>query len=278
MTSRVSMTRTVKTSGGGSGSFGGGGSYGFSGGSMRASGGGGGGRSFSSQSAIVGSRMSMAAPSMFMARGGGGGGSSSFSFSSSGGSYGGGGGGGGLAFGAGGSGGGYGGGGFGGGGFGGGGMIVPTISNVQVNQSLLAPVNVDIDPMINTVRTQEKEQIKTLNNRFASFIDKVSGLFKLQTKLPMYFASFHENIENLLSDHKFPKTLVYLRSRCVKYQMWDELTVGLIGLCNSCNNLPPKGHLGSLNITQQRIQTCGHSGRRATLPLEPIPPSAVSLV
>ena len=108
--------------------------------------------------------------------GGGGGGGSSFSYSSSGG---GGGYGGGLGFGSG-SGGGFGGGSFGGGmgSFGGGGgMIVPQISNVQVNQSLLAPVNVDIDPMINTVRTQEKEQIKTLNNRFASFIDKVSGRF-----------------------------------------------------------------------------------------------------
>lgn len=90
-------------------------------------------------------------------------------------------GGGGGGFG-GGSGSGFGGGfgsGFGGGagGFGGGagGMIVPaTITNVQVNPSLLAPLNLEIDPNIQTVRTQEKDQIKTLNNRFASFIDKVS--------------------------------------------------------------------------------------------------------
>lgn len=56
-------------------------------------------------------------------------------------------------------------------------MIIPTISNVQVNQTLLAPLNLEIDPNIQTVRTQEKEQIKTLNNRFASFIDKVSVPF-----------------------------------------------------------------------------------------------------
>ena len=55
-------------------------------------------------------------------------------------------------------------------------MIIPTISNVQVNQTLLAPLNLEIDPNIQTVRTQEKEQIKTLNNRFASFIDKVRFL------------------------------------------------------------------------------------------------------
>lgn len=55
-------------------------------------------------------------------------------------------------------------------------FVAPTITAVQVNQSLLAPLNLDIDPTIQAVRTQEKEQIKTLNNRFASFIDKVRFL------------------------------------------------------------------------------------------------------
>lgn len=62
----------------------------------------------------------------------------------------------------------------------GGGPIIPPITNVQVNPSLLAPINVDIDPNIQRVRTEEKEQIKTLNNRFASFIDKVSCPFFCQ--------------------------------------------------------------------------------------------------
>lgn len=52
------------------------------------------------------------------------------------------------------------------------GMVTP-ITAVTVNKSLLAPLNLEIDPNIQTIRTQEKEQIKTLNNRFASFIDKV---------------------------------------------------------------------------------------------------------
>ncbi|XP_039654993.1 keratin, type II cytoskeletal 8-like [Perca fluviatilis] len=58
----------------------------------------------------------------------------------------------------------------------GGGFIPPQITAVQVNQSLLTPLNLDIDPTIQVVRTQEKDQIKTLNNRFASFIDKVRFL------------------------------------------------------------------------------------------------------
>lgn len=49
------------------------------------------------------------------------------------------------------------------------------ITAVSVNQSLLTPVDVEIDPTIQAVRFQEKEQIKKLNNRFAHVIDKVSA-------------------------------------------------------------------------------------------------------
>lgn len=44
---------------------------------------------------------------------------------------------------------------------------------MTINQSLLQPLNVEIDPQIGQVKAQEREQIKTLNNKFASFIDKV---------------------------------------------------------------------------------------------------------
>ncbi|KAJ8258181.1 hypothetical protein GJAV_G00194060 [Gymnothorax javanicus] len=55
------------------------------------------------------------------------------------------------------------------------GSVIP-ITAVTFNKSLLAPLNLEIDPSIQVVRNQEKEQIKTLNNRFASFIDKVRFL------------------------------------------------------------------------------------------------------
>ncbi|XP_075706200.1 keratin, type II cytoskeletal 5-like [Rhinoderma darwinii] len=50
------------------------------------------------------------------------------------------------------------------------------IQEVTINQSLLAPLNLEIDPSIQKVRTEEREQIKTLNNKFATFIDKVRFL------------------------------------------------------------------------------------------------------
>ncbi|XP_010004072.1 PREDICTED: keratin, type II cytoskeletal 5-like [Chaetura pelagica] len=61
-------------------------------------------------------------------------------------------------------------------GFGGSPPGAGTIQEVTVNQSLLAPLNLEIDPNIHQVRKDEKEQIKTLNNKFASFIDKVRFL------------------------------------------------------------------------------------------------------
>ncbi|XP_069735107.1 keratin, type II cytoskeletal 6C-like isoform X2 [Phaenicophaeus curvirostris] len=86
---------------------------------------------------------------------------------------------GGFGGGMGGFGGGMGGGGMGGGGMGGGfgGPGFPGgIQPVQVDPSLLRPVHVEIDPQIQQVKNHEKEQIKTLNNQFASFIDKVRFL------------------------------------------------------------------------------------------------------
>ncbi|XP_077340046.1 keratin, type II cytoskeletal cochleal-like [Lithobates pipiens] len=50
------------------------------------------------------------------------------------------------------------------------------ITAVTVNQGLLAPLNLEINPNIQRVRTEEKNQIKGLNNQFASFIDKVRFL------------------------------------------------------------------------------------------------------
>lgn len=50
------------------------------------------------------------------------------------------------------------------------------ITAVTINKSLLAPLKIDIDPTVQAVRTQEKDQIKSLNNRFVSFIDKVRFL------------------------------------------------------------------------------------------------------
>ncbi|ELK35315.1 Keratin, type II cytoskeletal 1b [Myotis davidii] len=90
---------------------------------------------------------------------------------------------------------GSGGGGFGGGGFGGSnfrlggfGVSCPLggIQPVSINQSLLQPLDLEVDPEIHRVKTQEREQIKVLNNKFASFIDKVRFLEQqnqvLQTK------------------------------------------------------------------------------------------------
>lgn len=54
-----------------------------------------------------------------------------------------------------------------------GGPVGAGIREITINQSLLAPLSVDIDPTIQQVRQEEREQIKTLNNKFASFIDKV---------------------------------------------------------------------------------------------------------
>nr|XP_020669580.1 keratin, type II cytoskeletal 5-like [Pogona vitticeps] len=50
------------------------------------------------------------------------------------------------------------------------------IKEVTINQHLLQPLHIEIDPQIQKVREEEREQMMTLNNKFASFIDKVRFL------------------------------------------------------------------------------------------------------
>ncbi|XP_059041255.1 keratin, type II cytoskeletal 5-like [Mustela nigripes] len=84
---------------------------------------------------------------------------------------------------------------FGGYGFGGGMMSGSGgIQEVTVNQSLLTPLHLEIDPSLQRVRKEEREQIKTLNNKFASFIDKVRFLEQQNKVL--------ETKWSLLQEHK----------------------------------------------------------------------------
>uniref|UniRef100_A0A8C6BYF4 Keratin 85 n=1 Tax=Monodon monoceros TaxID=40151 RepID=A0A8C6BYF4_MONMO len=70
----------------------------------------------------------------------------------------------------------------------------PCITTVSVNESLLAPLNLEIDPNAQCVKHEEKEQIKCLNSRFAAFIDKVRFL-EQQNKLLETKWQFHQNLQ-----------------------------------------------------------------------------------
>ncbi|KAJ8797958.1 hypothetical protein J1605_001694 [Eschrichtius robustus] len=61
---------------------------------------------------------------------------------------------------------------------------LPNIQEVTINQRLLTPLNLQIDPNIQRVRKEEREQIKTLNDKVVSFIDKASrGLHLVHANL-----------------------------------------------------------------------------------------------
>ncbi|MEE6472171.1 hypothetical protein FKM82_009506 [Ascaphus truei] len=115
--------------------------------------------------------------------------------------------------------------GFGGGvsyGFGGnngytGGAVFPVcppggIQPVTINQSLLAPLNLEFDPSIQKVRKEEKEQIKTLNNKFASFIDKVRFLEQQNKVLETKWSLLQEQGVKTVKNNIEPLFEAYINS------------------------------------------------------------------
>ncbi|XP_074126410.1 keratin, type II cytoskeletal 4-like isoform X1 [Sminthopsis crassicaudata] len=112
----------------------------------------------------------------------------------------------------------------------GGGPFVPNICpggihEVVTNQSLLEPLDVKIDPEVQQVKTEEREQLKVLNNQFATFIDKVRFLEQqnqvLKTKwdllqqlnvstrttnLDSFFEAYLSNLRNQVDNLKSQKS------------------------------------------------------------------------
>ncbi|XP_054859741.1 keratin, type II cytoskeletal cochleal-like [Eublepharis macularius] len=66
------------------------------------------------------------------------------------------------------------------------------IHGVRVNASLLRPLHLEVDPEISRVKEEERDQIKTLNDQFAGFIDKVRHLEQQNKLLETKWACLQE--------------------------------------------------------------------------------------
>lgn len=70
------------------------------------------------------------------------------------------------------------------------------LNTVVVDRILLEPQQFRLDPSIHAIKVQEKEQIKTLNDRFASFIDKVRHCLN---SLCQYFKNCDKNRKKFIT-------------------------------------------------------------------------------
>ncbi|NXN75405.1 K2C75 protein, partial [Himantopus himantopus] len=86
------------------------------------------------------------------------------------------------------------------------------IHEVSVNQSLLKPLNLEIDPNIQSIRKDEKNQIQTLNNKFASFIDKVRFLEQENKVLETKWALLQEQGNKTVTNNIEPLFETYINN------------------------------------------------------------------
>ncbi|XP_010123080.1 PREDICTED: keratin, type II cytoskeletal 6A-like, partial [Chlamydotis macqueenii] len=96
------------------------------------------------------------------------------------------------------------------------------IHEVSVNQSLLKPLNLEIDTSIQSIRKEEKDQIQNLNNKFASFIDKVRFLEQQNKVLETKWALLQEQGNKTVRNNIEPLFETYINN--LKRQMNSLLT------------------------------------------------------
>ncbi|NXC11574.1 K2C75 protein, partial [Orthonyx spaldingii] len=105
---------------------------------------------------------------------------------------------------------------------------VEGVHEVSVNQSLLKPLNLEIDPNIQSIRKNEKDQIQTLNNKFASFIDKVRFLEQQNKVLETKWALLQEQGNKTVTKKIEPLFETYLNNlrRHLSSLMTDRENLG----------------------------------------------------
>lgn len=117
-----------------------------------------------------------------------------------------------------------------------------SIRDVQVNQRLLSPLKLEVDPNIQAVRSQEKEQqIKSLNNRFASFVNELWSLEKqneiLEAKwnLQQHHKMAHSNMYNMFES--YISNLQWQLDMLAQVKLRLEVELGIVqGLVEHLNN------------------------------------------
>ncbi|NXQ03212.1 K2C75 protein, partial [Vidua macroura] len=102
------------------------------------------------------------------------------------------------------------------------------IQEVSVNQSLLKPLKLEFHPNIQSIRKDEKDQIQTLNNKFASFIDKVRFLEQQNKVLETKWALLQEQGNKTVKKNIEPLFDTYLNNlrRHLSSLMTDKENLG----------------------------------------------------
>ncbi|XP_070793998.1 keratin, type II cytoskeletal 5-like isoform X2 [Pituophis catenifer annectens] len=111
------------------------------------------------------------------------------------------------------------------------------IQRVTINPHLLVPLKLEIDPTIEKVRKEEREQIKTLNNRFATFIDKVRFLEQENKVLETKWALLQEHDQKTVKSNIEPLFDAYINNLRTQLNDLEKDKVRLDGELRNTQNL-----------------------------------------